>query len=150
TDGPVPNLQRFLTAMDLLAGTALLGPKAPSDTFTRQYFAALRAVLEAHQSFQERLQKLGWTIVPVPSMPDLYQSVNYLNGLQDRTRYLMPALGGFYTPVDDAAAATFQKALGASIKIIRIYSGELQQHHGGVHCVASAFPRFSGTPKASL
>jgi hypothetical protein len=31
----------------------------------------------------------------VPSMPDLDHCLNYLNELQDQTRYLMPAMGGF-------------------------------------------------------
>jgi hypothetical protein len=95
----------------------------------------------AARAQQDQLRKLGWKIVAIPSMPDLYHSLNYLNGLHDRTRFLMPAIGGLYARLDEAASQAFQKVLGEKVRIVRIFNAECQQKHGGVHCVAAAYPR---------
>ncbi|MHB8521096.1 MAG: agmatine deiminase family protein [Limisphaerales bacterium] len=144
TDAPVFNLQCFFAAVDVLASTEITGADAPADAHARGYLAALRDLDTAERAQHARLRELGWKVVSVPSMPDLHYSFNYLNGLQDRTSYLMPAMGGFYAPLDDAAAAAFQSALGDQVRVVRVMSEEIQQHHGGLHCSASAYPRLKG------
>jgi agmatine/peptidylarginine deiminase len=141
-DAPVFNFQCFLAACDLLASTGLSQTNAALDAATRRYLMALHDLEGAMQAQRARLRSLGWKVTPVPSMPDLKHSLNYLNGLQDRTRYLMPAIGGFYGPVDQAAAETFHRALGDPVAVVPIHCARLQQQHGALHCVASAYPRF--------
>ncbi len=140
TDSKVFNFQCFLAALDILASQNPQGDDSNGSS-TNQYFAGLRELETAARTQQENFKKLGWKIVRVPSMPDLDHSLNYLNGLQDRSRYLMPAMGGFYNSLDHAAAQAFQKALGEKVRIVRIFNPEAQQKHGGVHCVAAAYPR---------
>jgi hypothetical protein len=146
TDSPVFNFQCFLAALDLLASGSSTNLKVPNDSLSADYFAALRRLDAAARAQQDELRKLGWKIVLVPSLPDLYHSLNYLNGIHDRTRFFIPAMGGFYTAMDDAAAETFQRALGEKVRLVRIYNSECQQKHGGVHCVASAYPRLEQPP----
>lgn len=138
-DSPVFNLQSFCAAMDVLASLTLTGANQPKDDFSRRYFGALRELQATAGVQQAVLRELGWKVIPVPSMPDLYRSLNYLNGVHDRRRYLMPALGGFYAPLDEAAAKAFQEALGTDVKIVRIFTQELQRQHGALHCVAAAY-----------
>jgi hypothetical protein len=140
SDSPVLNLQCFFAALDVLASTAFQDSDAPIDPLARDYFAALRDLESTARAQRATLESLGWRVVPVPSMPDLHRSLNYINGLHDRTSYLMPSLGGFYAPIDDAAAAAFHRVLGGKIRVVRILSQDLQRNHGAVHCVASAFP----------
>lgn len=157
TDQPVLNFQCFLASVDMLSACAsesLSGesPGQPSgsqasgaDDARAEYYAALRELQRAGQAQQEHIRLLGWKTVSVPSMPDLYHSVNYLNGLHDRTRYLIPVMGGFYSTVDNAAVAVFQGALGSSVKIVRVFTPDIQGQHGGVHCVVAAFPKVRQT-----
>lgn len=139
TDSAVFNFQCFLAALDILASQ--ISPETDDDGATTKYLAGLRELEGSARAQREEFKKLGWKIIPVPSMPDLDHSLNYLNGLQDQTRYLMPAMGGFYRSLDDAAAQTFQNALGENVRIVRVFNAEAQQKHGGVHCVAAAYPR---------
>jgi hypothetical protein len=145
TDSTVFNFQCFLAALDILASQDRQREDS-NDSSANKYFAALRELETAAHAQHENFKKLGWKIIPVPSMPDLDHSLNYLNGLQDRTRYLMPAMGGFYSSLDDAAAQAFQKALGEKVRIVRVFNAEAQQKHGGVHCVAAAYPRVDRLP----
>jgi agmatine/peptidylarginine deiminase len=147
-DSPVLNLQCFFAAMDVLASTSLTRSEIDADQLAIDYFAALRELQATAREQQDILSKLGWKIVPIPSMPDLYRSLNYLNGLHNRASYLMPAIGGFYRGLDDAAEQAFKAALGDQVAIIRIPSQEIQRHHGGLHCVASAYPLPTGAPAA--
>ena len=80
-------------------------------------------------------------MVPVPSLADAEVSLIAINGIQDPTRYLMPAYGGFYTPLDDAAAAALGAELGDGVQVIRILCGESQRRVGAVHCSVGVYPR---------
>jgi hypothetical protein len=147
TDAPVFNFHCFLAAMDVLASRELAGTAlTAADALTREYFAALRALETTAREQQQHLKDLGWTVIPVPSMPDLYHSLNYLNGLHDRTRYLMPSAGGFYASVDTAAGEVFQRAFGGTIGVVHLGTQEIQRQHGGLHCVAAAYPRLNDRP----
>jgi hypothetical protein len=140
TDSPVLNMQCFFAAMDVLASSSLSNSEFDADEFTKKYFTALRDLDTTARQQQKILRKLGWKIVAVPSMPDLYRSINYLNGIHDKDRYIMPAVGGFYSALDQAAETAFKNALGGSVAVVRIFTQEIQRHNGGLHCVAAAYP----------
>lgn len=148
TDAPGLNFQCFLAALDVLASRALTGAAEPTEPLVRDYYAALREMEAAAGAQRDTLRRLGWTLVLIPSMPDLYRSVNYLNGLQERSRWVMPVWGGLYAGLDQAAANAFRQALGDGVRISRIFSQGLQSYHGGVHCAASAYPRLVPPPNA--
>jgi hypothetical protein len=61
--------------------------------------------------------------------------VNYLNGIREGNRYLMPAYGGFFGSLDDLAASVFSRETGAAIE--RIACAETQRRSGGPHCALS-------------
>ncbi len=135
------NLQTFLLAVDLLESSLASVSDGPGDAGRREYLDALRR-LDAGRRHQTReLRKLGWTVVAIPSMTDLYRGINYLNGIQHRDGYIMPVFGGFYTALDQAAHAAFREAIGPDVTLTPVRSAECQRKHGGVHCTASAYPR---------
>lgn len=140
-DSAAGNFQCFLAASDILWSAALTESRMPSDELARNYFVALRELEEARQTQIRELTKLGWKVMPIPSLPDMYRTINYVNGLQDRTRYLMPAYGGFYSFLDAAAMSAFKQALGSEVSIVPIFTAASQRNHGAVHCAASAYPR---------
>ena len=140
SDNPTYNFQSFLAALDLFAASDRNSGDAGLDEVTANYFGALREVQRLTEMQKTRLTALGWKIVPVPSMPDLYKSINYLNGLQDKEQYLMPVVGGFYEELDRAAMGAFAEVLGNKIRIVPLLTGEIQRMHGGLHCVAAAYP----------
>ena len=69
-----------------------------------------------------------------------------INGIQDCSRYLMPAYGGFYAPLDEAAAKVFRQTLGSGVDVVPIFCGESQRRVGAVHCSAAAYPRVGPAP----
>ena len=105
------------------------------------YLQAIARTEVALRRQRAALEAQGWQVIGVPSMPDLHWSINYLNGIQDRTRYLMPAWGVFYSKLDQAAATAFQTALGDAVKIVPLLCNDSQRTHGEIHCMVSAFPR---------
>jgi hypothetical protein len=139
-DDGAGNFQVFLLAFDLL-DSGLKPLESAADSPRLPYLNALRRMEDARQKQIAALRQLGCRIVPVPSMQDLYRSINYLNGVQHRGGYVMPAYGGFYTPLDQAAADVFRTALGPDQHITLIQSAECQRLHGAVHCTASVYPR---------
>lgn len=139
-DSGAGNLQVFLQALTLLESELTkLGSRGP-DPDKHEALRALQAVDAARRAQVAKLASLGWRIVPVPSLPNLYRSINYLNGLQHRDGYVMPVFGGFYAPLDVAAEAVFRAQLGPEARILRIQCAELQRKHGAVHCTAVAYP----------
>jgi hypothetical protein len=140
-DSAAGNLQCFLLALDLIESARAGDDLGAMDPERREYLLALRRLDGARQKQIEELKKLGWSIIPVPSMPDLYRGINYLNGIQHRDGYVMPVFGGFYTRLDQAALAVFRQALGPELRITLAQSAESQRKHGGVHCAAAAYPR---------
>lgn len=147
-DDAAGNLQVFLLAVDLLesalprqAPGSAPPPAGPTDDGRPAYLAALRRMETARLTQIAALERLGCQVVPVPSMHDLYRSINYINGLQHRDGYVMPVFGGFYSSLDQAAAAAFRTALGPNQHIAMIRASECQRLLGGVHCTASVYPR---------
>lgn len=140
-DSAAGNLQCFLLALDLLENSLAHADLATVDRERREYLLALRRLEATGLRQTDELRKLGWTVIPVPSMTDLFRSINYLNGIQHRDGYVMPVFAGFYAPLDHAALAAFRRALGADLRITPVRSAECQRLFGGVHCTAAAYPR---------
>jgi hypothetical protein len=139
SDEGAGNLQVFLLGLDLLETS--LPPHSSNDGTARTaYLQALRRTERARQNQISALQRLGCRVVPVPSMQDLYRSINYLNGVQHRSGYIMPAFGGFYATLDQAAAAVFRMILGSELHIATIRTAECQRMHGAIHCTVSVYP----------
>ncbi len=140
SDDAAGNLQVFLLSLDLLESALPGAVPTTSSPGRAAYLTALRHLEQGRQNQIAALQKLNCKVVPIPSMHDLYRSINYLNGLQHRGGYVMPAFGGFYAPLDRAAAAAFHAALGPEFRVTNIRTSECQRLHGGVHCTASVYP----------
>ena len=102
---------------------------------------AIRRLNAALRQQKIVLEAQGWRIIPVPSLPDMHRSINYLNGVHDRTQFLMPAWGGFYRELDIAAAAAFRQALGDEVEIVPLQCADSQLTYGAIHCMVSTFPR---------
>ncbi len=140
-DSPIGNFQRFLAAMDALAAAAIAPDQLPPDRHTRSYFRSLTRRRADRRSLHGMLEEQGWKVVGVPSLADAELSLNAVNGIHDPARYLMPAYGGFYAPLDRAAAATFEAELGPVVRVIPVLCGESQRRVGAVHCSVSVLPR---------
>lgn len=137
------NLQVFLQALDLVEWAATDADDSPRDQERKAYFQALQRMDQARLSQMDVLRSYGFKLVKVPSMPHMYRSINYLNGIQHKDGYIMPAFGGFYTALDDAAERAFQKHMEPGTEIRRIRCAELQRKSGAIHCATSAFPLLS-------
>ncbi|MCH8965741.1 MAG: hypothetical protein IIB58_12315 [Planctomycetes bacterium] len=139
-DSPVGNFQRFLVALDLLAAQALAPAEWPGTRHAQAYMRSIRRRVADRRALHEQLRRLGWKVVPVPSLADADRGINYLNGLHERKRYIMPAYGGFYAPLDEAAAEVFAAEL-EGVEVVPILCGESQRRVGAVHCSVSAYPQ---------
>jgi hypothetical protein len=135
------NAQCFLLALDLLEASLTAGRPPGAAGERAEYLGALGRLEAARRQQEGELARLGWRMVRVPSMPDLFRSINYLNGIHHREGYLLPVFKGFYAPLDQAATASFRQAMGPQARITPIHTAGCQRDHGGVHCVAAAYPR---------
>lgn len=137
-DSPVGNLRRFLIALDFLMSEALSGEPLAGDEYTRAHLKSIERSCRERGALHAKIAKLGWTLVPVPGFEESGVSVNAINALHDRSRVLVPAYGGLYSPLDEAAQATWRAALGGAVEMIPILCGESQSRVGGVHCSLAA------------
>lgn len=140
TDSGAANLQRFMLSLDILASHAATADDLPPDALTRAYVLSLKRRDADRLVLRHALEELGWRVVPVPSLADEDRSINYLNGFQEPGRYVMPAWGGFYTPLDLAAANAFRQAMGSPNEVLPIFASESQRRLGAIHCSASIWP----------
>jgi hypothetical protein len=140
-DSGVGNLQRFLLACDLLASWSLPVDELELDPHSIAYLRSFRRRDEERRRLAADLRKSGFEVARVPSLPEGNRGIDYLNGVQDRTRYLMPAWGGLYVPLDEAAAAAFARALGPGVEVVPVLSSESQRRGGALHCSISVAPR---------
>jgi hypothetical protein len=142
-DSGVGNLQRFLLATDLLSSwtTDLEHPPESLDPHAIAYLRSFQRRDGERREFAATLRKWGLDVVRIPSLPEEKRGIDYLNGVHDRGRYLMPVFGGLYAPLDEAARAAFAKALGPGVAIVPIFTSESQRRGGGVHCSLSASGR---------
>ncbi len=132
------NLQRFLLALDIIASRVPVLPGEDPTEETLAYTASIAARDAEREALIGKLEALGMTVVRIPSLSDGERGVNYLNGLHEPGRYLMPAWGGLFAPLDEAAAASFTDALGEDIEIVAILSSESQRRNGAVRCSVEA------------
>jgi hypothetical protein len=139
SDDAAGNLQLFLLSLDLLEAGLSKGPGKDSSS-RGVYLQALRRTEQARQRQITALQDRGCRVVPVPSMQDLYRSINYLNGVQHRSGYIMPGFGGFYAALDQEASGVFRSVLGPERHIATIRTAECQRMHGAIHCTVSVYP----------
>ncbi len=140
SDSAAGNLQVFLQALTLLESELTRPTTSGPGSEKHAALRALHAMDDARQAQAAALSNLGWRIVNVPSLPDLYRGINYLNGIHHRSGYVMPVHGGFYAELDAAAESVFRSELGPDATILRIQCAELQRKHGAVHCAAVAYP----------
>lgn len=143
SDSGVGNLQRFLLAIDLLAGWNIRPEQWPTERHARAYVNAIQRRESDRAELYRQLVSLGFEVVGVPSLAEGERGVNYLNGIQDRSRYLMPAYGGLFGPLDTVAAAALGRAFGPGVEIVPILSGESQRRGGAVHCATCVYPKLS-------
>jgi hypothetical protein len=139
TDSGPANLQRVLLAMDILASRHITPDEMPGDPATAAFIAAFQRRAADRDAQRRILEGLGWRVAPIPSTSDETISVNYVNGIHEPGRYLMPAYGGLFAPVDEAAKRAFEAALGPGVEIVPIHCAETQRRLGALHCAASAY-----------
>jgi len=138
-DSDVGNFRLFLLALDWAAAMNMKPEELPPDPFAAAYLLSFQRTEMARAAFHKRLKQLGFVVIPVPGFSEESRSINYLNGVHDRTRYLMPAYAGLYEGLDKTAADIFQKSLGEGVKVIPIRSAESQRRAGAVHCSVGAY-----------
>jgi len=144
SDSGVGNLQRLLLALDTLAFAGSPPRWKASDPHGAAYANTLRRREEDRTKLNEQLRGLGWKVVRVPSTSEADRSLNYLNGVQLREGYLMPAYGGLFSDLDHAAADVFAREFGPQVRIIPILCGESQRRVGAVRCSVCVFPSAAG------
>jgi hypothetical protein len=107
------------------------------------------------KKLRAQLEELGWKVIAVPSTSDGTRSLNYLNGIHIKSRYLMPAYGGLFAGLDQEAAETFRRALRplqpstarveterpGSVEVVPIFCGESQRRYGALRCSVNVLPR---------
>lgn len=137
-DPGVANFQHFLLAMDL--ATALQDTTfTPSNEAYREYLDVLRRRHAERAALRHTLESLGIKVVAVPSLAEGDRSLNYLNGIHARGKYLMPACGGLYADLDRAAVETFRREFGNQVEVIPVYCAESQRRYGALRCAAAAY-----------
>ena len=135
-DSPVGNLRCFLLAMD----TFVHGSITPKERHARSYLRSFGRRERERKELSSLLSAQGWRVVAVPSLADGNRSINFLNGLHGRDRYLMPAYGGLYQQLDAAAASVFRREFGTAVEVIPVLCGESQRRVGALHCSAAVYP----------
>jgi len=141
SDSGAGNLQVFLQALVLLESElTTASAKDGIDAERADVLRALREMDVARRAQRAALARLGFRIVRVPSLPNFYRSINYLNGIHHRAGYVIPAFGGFYAELDATAEKVFREELGPDAAILRVQCAELQRKHGAVHCAVVAHP----------
>jgi hypothetical protein len=134
TDSGVGNLQRFLLALDLWSAASIGEATAEDlgvDADSFAYLDSLRRREVERMRVAAALEGLGWTVVPVAGFSDGTRSLNPLNGLQLTGRYLMPAYGGLFAPLDAAARERLAAAYGSGVAVDPVLCGETQRRAGG-------------------
>jgi len=137
-DSGVGNFQRFLLALDMLVcETARRENRLPSEGLGRAYMRAIGRAAVDREALRSELRRLGWRVILVPSLGEPGRGINYLNGIHEPRRYLMPAYGGLYTPLDEQAASVFREHLGPEVQVVPVYCSESQRRVGAVRCSAA-------------
>ncbi len=141
------NALRLLVAMDILTAHSLAASQldALSDE-SRQYLQTFRHRAEDRRALAARLETLGMVVALIPSMSDEEAGINALSGIHLPGAYLVPAFGGLYAGVDEAASAALRRAFGPGVEIRPLRSAALQAAYGGPHGASSVYPRLPPGP----
>ena len=137
-DSGVGNLQRFLLALDHIAAEAV-APAAFPDAILIALHRSLHRRAADRAKIRTILSRRGWSIVPVPALPEESRGINPLNGVHTPEDYLMPAYGGLFASLDEVAANAFRSALGPGVRVIPIFSAESQRREGALHCSVALY-----------
>jgi hypothetical protein len=137
SDSGVGNLHRLMAALDLLAASDPRAMEVLKDANHRVYLRSLRKRQEDRAQIRSTLRGLGWAICPLPGLAQGDRSINPLNGLHTTDTYLMPAYGGLYQTLDDAAVRAAGTILGNNIRIQSVRTGESQRRDGALRCSVS-------------
>lgn len=138
-DSGVGNFHRFLLAIDLYLAANLPENEIPADR-PHGYIRAIRRRDADRRALHTQLGKAGFEVVPIPSLSDNLRGINYLNGIHTPTHYYMPAWGGYFKALDDAALTAFRKTLGGQVEIVPIYCSESQRRGGALRCAVAVVP----------
>jgi hypothetical protein len=137
SDSGVGNLVRFLAALDLFAAGSPDAIAAQSDPYFKTFLLACAHQERDRGTLRAALEGLGWTVAPIPGLVLGDRSICPLNGIHAPSLYLMPAHGGLYADVDQAAAERISEILGPQIRILPILCGESQRRNGALRCSVS-------------
>lgn len=141
SDSGVGNLQRFMLAMDLVTSQSVGDVKELGmDPDAAAYLHSFARRDADRRVLVKAIEDLGWKVVPVPSLSEGDRGINYLNGISERNRYLMPAYGGLFRDLDEAASKAFSQALGPRVQVLPILTAETQRRAGALHCSVSVLP----------
>lgn len=134
TDSGIGNLQRVLLGLDTVRSVTMSPAEWDADEALRAYLGALARRAKAEESLHRRLKELGFEIIPIPGLPGGKRGISALNGIHMPDSYVMPAYGGLFSTLDDAARSAFHAALGDSCRVMPVLTGESQRRSGAVHC----------------
>ncbi|HYE62884.1 MAG TPA: hypothetical protein VD997_12885 [Phycisphaerales bacterium] len=134
SDSGVGNLHRLMAALDLLYSMDAKGLEGVQDANLRVYYQSLSRRNEDRTLLRASLRNLGWQVVPVPGIGQGDRSINPVNGLHTPNAYLMPAYGGLFRSVDEAAQQVVTRALGPAVPVVPIRTGESQRRDGALRC----------------
>jgi hypothetical protein len=131
------NLYRVLLALDMLSALAGTPAEFPLDPNVRGYLDTFVRQEAERRLVRRRLQDAGYEIVLIPSLNEPYRGITAINGLHDAGMYLMPAYGGLFSTLDQAAAAALAGGLARSTRIHPIRCAETQRRSGALRCAVS-------------
>jgi hypothetical protein len=137
-DSGAGNLQRFLSAVDYLSGLSGAGEHPGLDAHSAAFLRSFLRRERERFTLVKGLEALGMRIVPLPGWPEDALGITPLNGIHDRTRYLLPTYGGLYRPLDDACAEILGRTLGPGVEIVRLGCAESQRRAGALRCSVAA------------
>lgn len=135
-------VERLLLAMDQIDSYNLADDKLVTrntEDWFKRYIVSLRQRTAERAEFVKHLEKIGLKVVRVPSTSEDNLSTNTINGIQTKSAYFMPAFGGIYAPLDEAAAKQIGAAFGG-VKVVPISCGAVQEKYGGLHCMTGIYP----------
>ncbi|MBI5761902.1 MAG: hypothetical protein HZA51_00085 [Planctomycetes bacterium] len=139
-DSGVGNLQRFLLALDLLAAETLPSDAWPQDEHSQAFRRAILRRREDRKRLWDMLANRGWELRAIPSFSEEGLSMNYLNGIQSRRHYIMPAYGGLFEQLDKAAQRLVSEGLPKDVEVVPVLCGESQRRVGAVRCSTGVYP----------
>lgn len=142
-ESPQLNGQRFLLAVDYITVKAMQTENFLDTKISareQEYLESLSTRSAERDELADQLTDLAIAIHRVPAFGDEEIGINYLNVVHLSDTVIFPSLGGFFEPLDEAAAKKFQTAFGNNVKIEPFATAAAQQAYGGVHCLVSLYP----------